>query len=313
MNATICGTVDRCSGSASKTLLPPMLLVMGNLKSGSSSLNYYLGLHHLIRSSSVRKELNCLNCHNQGGMHDRSSFACWKHCGVGLDSNTSEVWMDASPEYSQMDPLRLKHALQIAYPTPRKPHVFFLVRDPVQWSVSFFFHLRVDSSIRDESDTYENNASWPIHDQMLHWIKHSRISTEARTWRSISTYCNLFRALRVADRTLGMSYVHTLRTEWMADGVLLPNILKRIASLFDLPVSPMWDQSLVHTVINSRTCRGQDGKRECSTQPRQPRLSWFEMQSNDHQATIKSAVEQSLHCREEIEPLIALYSIFHIR
>lgn len=302
MNATICSSVDRCSGSALKSLLPPMLLVMGNLKSGSSSLNYYLGLHDLIQHSPVRKEVNCLNCYNG------AAFACWMHCGVGVYSNHAEVWMDASPEYSQMDPLKLQHALQIAYPTPRKPHLFFLVRDPVQWAVSFFFHLRVTAPNREEAHTYESNVSWPLHDQLLYWIKDSRIAATARRWRSIDVYCNLFLALRVANETLGTPYTHTLRTEWMADAVLLPNILERIASLFGLPVSSKWDRSLVNTVINSRDCRGQNGYQKCSEQPR---LSWLEMQDEDLQAAIKAAVERSLHCWEEIEPALSFFSIFH--
>ena len=129
-------------------------------------------------------------------------------------------------------------------------------------SHSSLIHLLVDLPNREEAHTYESNLSWSLHDQLLYWIKDSRIAATATRWRSIAVYCNLFLALRVANETLGIPYIHTLRTEWMADGVLLPNTLERIASLFGLPFSPKWDRSLVNTVINSRDCRGQNGNRK---------------------------------------------------
>ena len=86
-------------------------------------------------------------------------------------------------------------------------------------------------------------------------------------------------------------------------------------TLFTLPSTPQWTPSLVGTVVNKRSCRGQEWKQDdsnarCSSGQDD---SWLSQQLAHVHAAIRTAVEQRLTCMPDIETTIERFGIFSAR
>ena len=142
----------------------PTLFLVGNAKSGTSSLAYYLRQHPSIRAPRA-KETNCLKLSASA----REAVACFEEHGVcssrdhhrrrpqrggadGGDNATAvaaapaarAIGLDASPEYSHMSSAQIAMLGRLAgaAATLRDTHVLFLLRDAPSWAYSFFLHQK---------------------------------------------------------------------------------------------------------------------------------------------------------------------------
>jgi len=270
------------------------LIIAGNLKSGTSNMAWQLGQHPDFYRPD-QKEMNCLFSESK-----ECVLLCYNYF-QSCDVKSSQIVIDASPEYERLNPTAWKSTLT------NDSQILFLIRKPNEWMVSMYLHEDNDQQLL--SQFHESPVS-----EAEYEAKFSSFLTDInrKSVHGVTLYCQA-KHIHNFVKVFGSHRVHVLRTDAEDDTKSFSHLLNDIIGLFNKPAYSWNVDVLANIRVNTDKCRDQNkpldaNKTNCQESPplvynktRLQDIAYDFLQSNHTSAIYLK------HCIEELDNVVDKY------